>query len=121
MAQICGEVDAPHAFVVEFYNVEGWKEAKLSRVVPSNVVQSILQLAPKMQEEDRMVWVPSSVGDFMVASIWHLIRQKRNIAVSDKLLWNSMLPIKISFFGWKLLSRYIPIDEQLQHKILSFA
>ena len=32
----------------------------------------------------------------------------------DSLLWSSVIPVKISFFAWRLIPNYLPLDTILQ-------
>nr|XP_027127723.1 uncharacterized protein LOC113743824 [Coffea arabica] len=63
-----------------------------------------------------MVWTPSTNGNFSVASAWGDIRQKRNISWIDRWVWGSIVPLRVSFFVWRLLRNWISLDSLLQDK-----
>lgn len=62
------------------------------------VIQKILDLQIYSSLKDQMVWDGSFSGDFSVASAWAAIRQIRNYLFVEKLVWSSIVPLKVSFF-----------------------
>lgn len=51
---------------------------------------------------DRVVWCPSTSGDFTLRSAYEVIRPSASRLMSNSYIWNSRLPLKISIFLWKL-------------------
>ena len=68
-----------------------------------------------------MVWLSSSSGQFTVVSAQEEIRQKHNISWIDSFIWDSIVPLKVSFFVQRLLRDWVPLDSILQRKGLSIA
>ena len=113
--------DPPHMFLAEFYTDNGWDGNKLRNWLPDYLASRIeeLQLHPSM--EDSMVWQPSSNGELSVKSAWEEWRQRRNISVVDKGIWCPILPLKVSFFSWKLVRGFVPMDAAIKQRGISLA
>ena len=47
-----------------------------------------------------------------------LLRQRR-ISLVDSLFWNPILPLKLSFFTWRLVHNFLPLDVTLRSRGLS--
>lgn len=108
LARVCGKGNPPHALVAEFFNEEGWNVTKLQQRLPLQIASSIAQMNIDRMEKDKLVWVPSKSREFSVFSARNLIRRKPNMFVSCNVIWNSLLPINISFFDWRHLQGYLP-------------
>nr|XP_027062972.1 uncharacterized protein LOC113689393 [Coffea arabica] len=63
----------------------------------------------------------SSSGTFTVASAWEQVRCKRNLSMVHSLVWSSVVPLKVSFFTWRLLHKWVPLDHALQRKVVVLA
>ncbi|XP_027102972.1 uncharacterized protein [Coffea arabica] len=63
-----------------------------------------------------MVWVGSLSGEFSTKATWESIRYKRNISLLDEFLWNSLVPLKLSFFAWKVLRSLVPLETVLKRR-----
>lgn len=61
------------------------------------------------------MWLPSSNGEFSVSLAWEALHQCRNASLVDKFVWDSKIPLKISFFTWRLLHSWVSLDDVLQH------
>lgn len=55
----------------------------------------------------------STSGDFTVRSAWEDIRKKKSKAECYTNIWNKGLPLKISFFLWRVWKGRIPIDDKI--------
>ena len=108
--------DPPHFLVGEFFTSQGWNVPRLREWVPEAVVQRIATIFFSPEQDDVMVWVPSPNGDFSVSSAWEAIRPKRSISLVDHYVWGPVVPLKVSFFAWRLLRRWLPLDCILQGK-----
>ncbi|XP_071909831.1 uncharacterized protein [Coffea arabica] len=67
-------------------------------------------------KKDSMVWSPSANGLFSVSTAWETVRKRKNISLVSGLIWNAIVPIKLSFFVWRLLHNLLPLEENLQQK-----
>ena len=70
LATELGVYNPPHFLVGEFYTSQGWNVSRLKQWVPSLIVQRITQVQFYPDQDDFMVWLPSHIGNFMVASTW---------------------------------------------------
>lgn len=79
-------------------------------------MSQVLQVHFDPSKKDSMVWSPSADGLFSVSTAWEIVRKKRNISLVSGLIWNAIAPIKLSFFVWRLLHNFLPLEENLQQK-----
>ena len=70
-------------------------------------------LEPQAECQDKMIWKPTTDGVFSLSSAYNLVRSKNNISLSDKKIWHTSLPQKISFFMANLWRSRISIDTNL--------
>ncbi|XP_071924888.1 uncharacterized protein [Coffea arabica] len=63
-----------------------------------------------------MIWEGSPSGNFSVSTELEGPRQKQNVSLVSQFIWSPALPTKISFFAWRLVRRWVPLDVQLQRK-----
>lgn len=57
-----------------------------------------------------MQWKQGSDRRFSTKSCWNLVRNKGVIDNIAKQIWSTNFPKKISFFVWKLLREWVPVD-----------
>nr|XP_027088493.1 uncharacterized protein LOC113709836 [Coffea arabica] len=107
---VVGVTNPPHALVAEFYTAHGWNVPRLKEWVPNFVVQRITSIPFFLEQDDAMVWVPSHNGDFSVAFAWEDIRQRRHTSWIDRYVWGPIVPLRVSFFAWRLVRHWIPLD-----------
>lgn len=60
---------------------------------------------------DTPKWMPTTSGRFMVSSAWEILRHRATVNAEYKMLWTKGLPLKISFFEWRLCKGKIPTDD----------
>nr|XP_027107336.1 uncharacterized protein LOC113727394 [Coffea arabica] len=119
LASRLGLLDPPYLLVGEFYSLDGWNVPRLREWVPQSLLTEILEIPFDPFRKDRRVWGLSSSSEFSVSSAWEALRQKRNISLVDKFIWDPVIPGKISFFSWQLVCRWVPIDCVVQQKGLA--
>lgn len=114
-----GIVDPPHFLVAEFFSSDGWNVQRLRQWLPPDLVLQVTQVVFDPDQKDCLVWLPSSTGEFSTASAWEDLREKRNVSLVDRLIWCPLVPLKISFFVWRLVRGFLPLDSQLRRRGLS--
>ncbi|XP_027174456.1 uncharacterized protein LOC113774088 [Coffea eugenioides] len=95
------EVDnPPHMLVAEFFSNTGWNSGKLKQWIPDYLVVQICQrqLFPELANE------------------MEGLRQRKGSSMLFRLLWNDILPLKVSFFAWRVLCNWLPLDVMLRNK-----
>ncbi|XP_027178138.1 uncharacterized protein LOC113777304 [Coffea eugenioides] len=104
----------PHMLVAEFYSDTGWSIDKLKQWVLDHVIARIGQqwLFPELADD--MVWIPSASRHFSVNSTWECLRQTRSSATLFRMIWNEILPLKVSFFAWRVLHNWLPLDATIR-------
>ncbi|XP_071900993.1 uncharacterized protein [Coffea arabica] len=100
----------PHMLVVELYRPHRWDEHRLRQFLPGHIVTQILKLRIFLGRKDKMVWGASSSGAFTVASAWEQLWCEKNLSTVHSLVWSTVVPLKVSFFTWRLLHRWVPLD-----------
>lgn len=113
-----GLAETPHVLVGELFLSDRWDLSRLHYWLPDALVKDILDLQVTPGIKDQMVWVRSPTGKFSVSGAWSALRQRRNLSLVDRFVWSLVIPEKISFFVWRLLLGWVPLDEQLQRKDL---
>nr|XP_027082211.1 uncharacterized protein LOC113704511 [Coffea arabica] len=106
----------PDMLVGELYRTSEWDKHRLWQILPGHIVTQILKLQIFPCLKDKMVWGASSSGDFSVASAWEHVCCKRNLSTVHSLVRSSVVPLKVAFFTWRLLHRWVPLDHDLQQK-----
>ncbi|XP_027184008.1 uncharacterized protein LOC113782315 [Coffea eugenioides] len=108
--------DSPYFLVAKFFIGDNWNEAKLRLWLPEPIVLQVLQVQFDPSKKDSMVWSPSANGLFSVSTAWETIRKRKKICLVTGFIWNAIVPIKLSFFVWRLIHNLLPLEENLQHK-----
>nr|XP_027088717.1 uncharacterized protein LOC113710068 [Coffea arabica] len=121
LAEMVQLSDYPHMLLAEFHREEGWKGGRLASWLPPYLVQQILQVQLFPDQDDDMVWGDSSSGGFALKTAWAAVRQRGNVSSIDSRIWSGLIPLKISFFVWKVLRRMVPVDTILQNRGFSLA
>ncbi|XP_027157156.1 uncharacterized protein LOC113758547 [Coffea eugenioides] len=121
LAEMAAVSDPPHMLLAEFYGDKGWSRDMLNNWLPTHLVQQVLQVQLFPDQDDLMVWGDSSSGSFSLKTAWAAVRRRRNMSIVDQRLWNATIPLKISFFVWKVLRGIVPVDLVLQNRGINLA
>ncbi|CAI9112586.1 OLC1v1013053C1 [Oldenlandia corymbosa var. corymbosa] len=63
--------------------------------------------------DDVLVWQPNTKGDFSVKSAYEVTRRRRAEVKELSFVWAKQVPLRISFFIWKLHNKLLPFPEIL--------
>ena len=67
----------------------------------------------RVDEEDRVRWMDSNDGVFSVKSLYRALQPVSFASFPSKIIWNSCVQPKISFFAWEALwRRVLTLDRQ---------
>lgn len=113
LGDICVLETYPHFLVSDFFQDLTWNIDSLKKWVPIQVVQAILELLPQRGYRDVLAWNVDSSGVFSTKSAYELVRKRNNASLGLKVIWNLMLPLKVSFLSWRILNSFLPFDAQL--------
>lgn len=100
-----------------------WNSPLVASVFPTELSTAILKTPILDKELERLVWLPSTSGDFSVKATHRLLRQLQGVshtAASQstwKAVWNSTLHNRHKLLLWKLLHNALPTLARLQHLI----
>lgn len=96
-----------------------WNENKLRNFISEEMVQHVLtNIRPNVTEVciDKAWWRGNTNGTFTVKSAFHMVRCKKAEEEWRKFMWVKGLPIKISFFLWRVWRRIIATDDNLKRR-----
>ena len=96
LADIISIEDPPHVLLAEFYGEAGWNVERLKHWLPMDLVHKIYEIQLYPDQDDCMVWLESTTRTFMFKSAWEALRQRRNRSTVDRLIYNDIVPLKIS-------------------------
>ncbi|XP_060177861.1 uncharacterized protein LOC132607800 [Lycium barbarum] len=111
------ECDPTIILVKEIAEVGQWDEQLLRRILPGDLADHIMQHINPPNENgqaDKAFWKLDSRGKFTVGSAFQLLRQRKDPSNLYKQMWIKGLPIKISFFMWRLWTFKLPLDDKLK-------
>ncbi|XP_027172427.1 uncharacterized protein LOC113772083 [Coffea eugenioides] len=113
---LCRQVDSFQEYAVSDFVEHGrWNVQRLCSVLPSWWVGQILRVEPPAEtHSDRMVWSPSTSGDFSLSSAYQSARGVGNRSCLYSSLWGQELPSNVSFFMLRLLGARLPVMDRLQ-------
>ncbi|VFQ77897.1 unnamed protein product [Cuscuta campestris] len=63
---------------------------------------------------DQALWQPKSNGVFSMKAVKDFLRPCGNVDIYLQNCWHTYIPFKMSFLGWRLLLRKLPLDSTLQ-------
>lgn len=100
--------------LVKFYGESGWNVEHLKAWLPMEVVVEIqgTQLYP--DQEDCIVWLDSPSKEFTVKSAWEVLQHRQNRSTVDMVVWNRLVPLKVSFFAWKAVWEFVLVELTLK-------
>ncbi|XP_059295527.1 uncharacterized protein LOC132048858 [Lycium ferocissimum] len=108
---------------VKEYILNGeWDQQKLTSVLSSETVEYIVEnISPALMEadNDKAWWMGENSGQFFVKCAWEAVRQKQEARSVYKFIWLKGMPIKISFFLWRLWKGRISTDDNLKRMHIS--
>lgn len=105
-----------HCYVAEFISHHDWNSQLPHLYLTNNVVSIILQTKIQPSAKDVLVWLPSSNGLFTISLAWELIRKRRIFSTVGQGLWSLLLPLKISYSGWRLILEFSQLDNKIQQR-----
>lgn len=101
-------------------NVNCWNVLLIQSLFSSNLCKSILSTLISQGEPDKLIWVPTSSGEFTVRSTYPLKNSAR-FSVSSRLdkqvwksLWISCLHERHKIFIWKILNNVLPTKDRIR-------
>ncbi|XP_060181348.1 uncharacterized protein LOC132610954 [Lycium barbarum] len=74
---------------------------------------------PDGEEDDEPCWMLETSGKFSVKSAWEFLRHRESQQTSYRFMWEKGLPIKISFFMWRVWKGRISTDDILKRMMIN--
>ncbi|XP_015158226.1 uncharacterized protein [Solanum tuberosum] len=102
--------------VKEFIGNGSWKIEKLQEHISEEMICHIVKnIQPNTYAlNDKPWWMGNSIGVFSAKSAYHLLRNKRDIIDWMSCIWIKGLPLKFSFFLWRVWKKRIATDDNLR-------
>ncbi|XP_073037131.1 uncharacterized protein [Primulina eburnea] len=116
--EVCGDRGAR---VSHFLSEGAWDFDLLCSVVAPSIAEQIVLVPILSGELDSPRWIHSSDGVFSVKSAWELIRFRAPISDINRPCWGRWLRPTMSFFLWRFLHHWLPVDEVLQRRGFALA
>ncbi|WRX28180.1 Reverse transcriptase domain - like 10, partial [Theobroma cacao] len=104
------------SLVHEFYTGDTWAVDKLFLYLPRSLIDKILQIPFDRSQVDVAYWALTSNGEFSTWSAWEEIRQRQSPNVVGSFIWHRSIPLSISFFFWRVLNNWIPVELRMKEK-----
>ena len=102
----------PNLCVKDFFVENKWDVDSLNAVLPHNLVQDVLTLHFDNSIPDKPLWQPSGNGLFSVSSAFNLIRRRSTPQTIYRLFWHTQIPLKISYFFWRVLKSFLHTEDK---------
>ena len=91
-----------------------WDRQLIVQWVPDFIASEILgKSAPALEGNDYAIWCLTEFGRFSVSSSYQVIRAQECSSFMFSEVWNSVIPIKISFFMVRFLQDWLPLANSL--------
>lgn len=68
---------------------------------------------PDSAARDVYTWHPTPHGDFSISSAYHSVRSRVPITPIWRILWQPVIPLRISFFIWKAYNNLLPLPNTM--------
>ena len=69
--------------------------------VVNNFFLKLSEFGRFREKEDKMVWKATKNGMFSVRSFYNALENVGEVTFPSKIIWNSWVPTKVSFFAWE--------------------
>ncbi|EOY17514.1 Uncharacterized protein TCM_042330 [Theobroma cacao] len=102
--------------VCDFFMNNSWDIEKLKTVLQQEVVDEIAKIPIDAMSKDEAYWAPTPNGEFSTKSAWQLIRKREVVNPVFNFIWHKTVPLTISFFLWRLLHDWIPVELKMKSK-----
>lgn len=108
------EVQTCHSLVdIEvFMQNTGWDYESMQQHISNNIIEHVkshLDCVRQNEEGDRPWWIKTSTGKFTIKSVWDVLRRRDDVNVHFENIWMKEIPLKISFFGWRVWTNRVPV------------
>lgn len=90
-------------------------------MMPSDIVSLVVRTPFTLIDKDAIICSLLSLASFSISDTWNAVRSKKNISTVSKVIWSELIPLKILFFGWRLLSNFLHLDDTLQAQGLNLS
>ncbi|EOY25454.1 Uncharacterized protein TCM_026877 [Theobroma cacao] len=102
--------------VCDFFMNNSWDIEKLKTVLQQEVVDEIAKIPIDAMSKDEAYWAPTPNGEFSTKSAWQLIRKREVVNPVFNFIWHKAIPLTTSFFLWRLLHDWIPVELRMKSK-----
>ncbi|XP_060182117.1 uncharacterized protein LOC132611756 [Lycium barbarum] len=100
--------------VKDLYSSNHWNIVKLRRILPQNIINSIISIEFNLARKDIPIWTSDPSGKFISKSAWHIVRRRKGTTLASSKIWHKKMPFMICFFMWRALQNKIPSDDAVK-------
>ncbi|XP_060181510.1 uncharacterized protein LOC132611114 [Lycium barbarum] len=106
----------PRDILLQYVLVNGiWQQEVFELELPEDIQEILVQqqLILKQEVQDRAIWKLNKNCFFTVASVWDLLRQKKEVSDINAKVWHKIIPFKQAFITWRALINRLPLDANI--------
>ncbi|WMV44063.1 hypothetical protein MTR67_037448 [Solanum verrucosum] len=118
-----GGIERSNLEVRDFIDNNGWHKEKLQSIISEDMTDYIIEsIKSKIgYEADCPRWMTNTNGEFTVQSTFRMMRKRREQKEWLSNVWIKGLPLKISFFLWRVWRKRISTDDNLKRMRIHIA
>ncbi|KAI3463725.1 hypothetical protein Pfo_020388 [Paulownia fortunei] len=106
-----------HGTLVRSFIFNGcWDAGKLRDICPENIAAQIELIPIVKGYGDSLIWTETSHRKFTLTLAWNLVRETQNQCGIFEQFWVQAINPTISIFLWRLMHKWLPIDEKMRKK-----
>ncbi|XP_027156511.1 uncharacterized protein LOC113757398 [Coffea eugenioides] len=91
-----------------------WDSYRLSQILPPTIVDEVMH-SPALSGRgtDQVIWRSTQSGLFTLVAAFQEVHQGRNRSLVFSRIWHARIPLRVSLFMLRLLTRRLPLDDVL--------
>ncbi|KAF9681426.1 hypothetical protein SADUNF_Sadunf05G0000200 [Salix dunnii] len=105
-----------HLPISSYWRDNAWDLDHVRSKIPNEIVDSLYLIDVCSTRIDHPLWSLTANGGFTMYSAWNKVRQVSDRQSIFSKIWHASIPLKISFFIWRLLNDFVPVDTRIQSK-----
>ncbi|KAJ6714204.1 RETROTRANSPOSON UNCLASSIFIED-LIKE PROTEIN [Salix viminalis] len=109
-----------HLLVSSYWRDNMWYLDHVRSIIPNEIVDSLYLITVSSTRVDHPLWTLTANGGFTMYSAWNRVRQVSDRQPIISKIWHASIPLKISFFIWRLLNDFVPMDTRIQKCVAGF-
>ncbi|KAF9675131.1 hypothetical protein SADUNF_Sadunf09G0000200 [Salix dunnii] len=108
-----GESHLPVSF---YWRSNAWYLDQVRSKIPNDIIDSLYLIDVCSTRVDHPLWSLTAHGGFTMYSAWNRMRQVSVRQLIFSKIWHASILLKMSFFIWRLINDFVPVDTRIQRK-----